>query len=326
MNKAIPNVEPYNQFALRDCYFSMIFPAVNAFSGSADALAIVTNNDIVFSYDKERFRQEDTRNSRNNLDNLLAEQNIKLEKDNTYHTDIVDFVCGEIDKGHLVVASLVDSLAYDPNTGDETAGHAGFGHWVLIYGYDDEKRVLNVIDHFRVESPIYCKLLMNFDELKRSYDKHNEDNGSRLQILSRLKSDECKSDLKNKYCQEWINLRKAREQNPVTEYLNFIRGFFDKGYLQVKRQWFFVAEDIVRLNSYYLQQKYILNHLSSDKEMIKRIDRQTQSILKFKQKLFEIRQVKTEEDFVDYKTKFDFVDDFVRNGFELEEYIDNLTI
>ena len=322
MNKLVYPVEPYNQFALRDCYFSMVFPIVKHFGGSVDTLAVATNNDISFVFENGRLRQIDSRKSRENLNEYLVEQGISMRHDESYHENIIEFVCDSLDKEDLVVVSLSDAISYDPKTGNKTGSHGGYSHWILFYGYDKENTVFNVIDHFSVESPIYCKLLMNFDEIKRSYDEHEKNFGSKLQLFSNIHETLSTDEIKAKYLMEW---KRSRNENSIADYLSFLEDFFKSDFQKFRRYRFFVAEDIVHLSVYYLQQKFVLTVLGADKAIIKLIDRQNASILAIKQKLFDLREVKTNEDFAKYISGFEFSEQFIENGKEIEGFINGIT-
>lgn len=327
MKKIIDKVEPFNQFALRDCFYSMLFPAIKGLDGSAEALAIATNNDTVFSYKRGRFIQNNRRPNREEIDRLILEQNIDLISHDNYEEDIVAYIQNCIDNEQLVIVSLVDSLAFDPSTGEETCGHVGYGHWVLFYGYDDQCEEFSVIDHFHLESPIYYELRMKYDELSRSYTEHNKQYGSRMKIISRSGERVNEAILKEKYCYDWFHERKDETNNAVIEYLDYLYDFFtNERFSKVKMLWYFVAEDIVRLNLYYLKQKYIINALGNNKELQKQIDHQMKYIYELKKIIYGMRTIKTEEDYEQFKSKIGFIDDFRKNGIEVETRLDQIKI
>lgn len=324
MNKKVYGVEPYNRFALRDCFYSMVFPIVQFYGGSANTLAIATNNEFSFSFVDNRLKQKVSNKSEEHLNKYLLEQGIGFNKDQQYHDQIIETVCDLLDKGHLVIVSLSDAISYDPDTGERTGSHGGYGHWVLFHGYDKTTQVFFVIDHYNVKSPIYCNLHLDFVEFERSYLEHAKKFGSELQYYSKIGNSIAPDLLRDNYLEEWRVNRLAQKDRPIEDFLNYLEEFFQYDPQPFKRYRFFVAEDIGHLGVYYLQQLFVFNSMGLNRGELKLFDQQSALILKIKQEIVQFREAKSDAGFTENDTSFMFAKELISKGRELEGFIDHM--
>lgn len=291
MRKVIESVQPFNHFTLRDCFFSALFPALDALGGDSRATAILASSYVEYSYENSRFVQENKNVPQETLEKLMAEQNIRMQVNFEYQEDIVDFVRKSIDENKLLMVTLVDSISYDPQTNKKTDSTAGFRHWILFYGYDDETEEFYVIDHFFLASPIYCKLRMKYEELVRSYKLVTEKFFSKIQELTAIKDVEKPSDLYTKYLDVWMASRKVwnSDGNPILQYMeNIIDVLSRKEKDYIANNILSLIEDYSRISVYYVKEKYVIELIDKNSSLIKSMDCQTKDINSLKKIFFGI--------------------------------------
>ena len=170
MKKIFNNIEPFNQFALRDCFYSALLPAIGALGGDSKATAILAGSDMHFSFQNTKLIQHNERIDSNELNKWLSDQNIEIKYSQIYQNEIIEYIRNEINNEKLLMISLVDAISTDPKSGKETNNTAGFKHWILFYGYDDDSQEFSVIDHFYIEYVNYSISifkLLNYDIVKK---------------------------------------------------------------------------------------------------------------------------------------------------------------
>ncbi len=289
--KKIIEVQPFNHFTLRDCFFSAMFPALDALGGDSKATAILASSLVEYSYQNFRFVQENKNVPQETLEKMMADQNIRMKVNFEYKEDIVEFVRESINEKKLLMITLVDSISYDPVTKKQTDSTAGFRHWLLFYGYDDETEEFYVIDHFFLASPIYCKLRMKYEELVRSYGLVTEKFGSKMQELTEMSDAPQTEDLYAKYLKVWKDSRKVWNSNgsPVLQYMAHVVEVLDENNSEyIETNVLSLIEDYSRISVYYVKDKYVIELVDKNSELIKLIDNQTKDINSLKRILFGI--------------------------------------
>ena len=298
MKKIFNNVEPFNNFALRDCFFSALFPAVDALGGDSNAMAILAGNDMRFRCEGFSLFQKKERISNEELEGWLDDQNIKISYNYKKKENIVDYVKQILFSDKLIMISLVDPVSIDENSKLVTQSTAGFKHWILFYGFDDNTKEFNVIDHFYIASPIYCKLKMKFSNLENSYENVNKKYGTKIFILSRT-SDKITENLYSKYYEMWMNNKKKLYEsvNPVLEYISYVfDNFLSEEKILNEIDFLSIIEAFYRLMVYYIKEKYIVEVLIKNCNIIKKINRQIVLINSFRTELFSIVKSKSFND------------------------------
>ena len=89
MKKIFNNIEPFNQFALRDCFYSALLPAIGALGGDSKATAILAGSDMHFSFQNTKLIQHNERIDSNELNKWLSDQNIEMIDNRKFLTVII---------------------------------------------------------------------------------------------------------------------------------------------------------------------------------------------------------------------------------------------
>ena len=96
MKKIFNNIEPFNQFALRDCFYSALLPAIGALGGDSKATAILAGSDMHFSFQNTKLIQHNERIDSNELNKWLSDQNIEIKYSQIYQNEIIEYIRNEI--------------------------------------------------------------------------------------------------------------------------------------------------------------------------------------------------------------------------------------
>lgn len=323
MKKIFNNIEPFNQFALRDCFYSALLPAIGALGGDSKATAILAGSDMHFSFQNTKLIQHNERIDSNELNKWLSDQNIEIKYSQIYQNEIIEYIRNEINNENLLMISLVDAISTDPKSGKETNNTAGFKHWILFYGYDDDSQEFSVIDHFYIESPIYCKLKMSYDELKRSYNLQNEKYGSRIYILYKANG-VCTNDLYRTYFNNWIIKRNQynNQGNPIIEYVNYSISIFKLlNYDIVKKDLISFIENYYRIMVYYIKEKYVIGLFDKDKNLVKQVDTIIVNINLLRNKFFYIAKYPKEKCLCEFETAIELLCDICSGLMNFEKQI-----
>ena len=324
MIKIIEPIHPFNHFALRDCFYSALFPAIDALGGDSKATAILASSDMHFSFEGNRLIQHNDKIEQNELSNWLTDQNVTMEYNQEYQEDIVGFIKNTINQNNLLMISLVDAISYDPNTQKKTEDTAGFRHWILFYGYDDEKKEFYVIDHFFIASPIYCKLRMQYHSLQESYKLHAQKYSSRIYVFSRKKTNSCRDNLYDKYIYEWITKRNKWNfnGNPVNMYFDYALDVIkSKDIGLIKNNIISLVEAFYRITVYYIKEKYVIELINKRCALIKQFDKQITSVNMIRQKLFLFARWTSEECYQEIASLIELLQEACRDAQIIERQI-----
>lgn len=162
----IHKIEPFCDIFYKLCFNNSFFPVVR-FLGKRELPFLI--NDIFFyklekGEDWDKFSVEYS--SHNYFEDLLEYEGIKFEaRDNC--DNIVDDACESIDKGRPVLIWI--DCFYDPLRND-TYHKRHMVHTLLIYGYNKEDKVFQIIDHKYRYSLSYAKHTISFRDLTNCYE------------------------------------------------------------------------------------------------------------------------------------------------------------
>lgn len=162
-----PQVVPFNKFYLGSCYTQAYLPAFAALGASPDAL--IANNYSYFRIEGELLFIGTSYFSTQKELNLrfgLAEENIFWKV-----KDLPEFLVDQMKRGRLCLCRTDNPRATDVETGQRTAGSGdSIIHWLLIYGYDLDRRCFSVLEHRTNYSALYRNMEISFEELTRAYE------------------------------------------------------------------------------------------------------------------------------------------------------------
>lgn len=162
----IDNIIPFNEFTYKStCFYNAVFSAVLHFSNSI--LPLLINDVEKYSY------------------------NAKLGLDIQYNTvasieralEICDIRVNKTYKAQNVVLSLVEAinkrrpvvLAIDcfyESIREDTYQKIHWPHYILIYGYDPEKKVFHIVEHLHRNSLSYNKRVLSYIDIINSYKSY----------------------------------------------------------------------------------------------------------------------------------------------------------
>lgn len=163
--RVLNNIEPFNNIFYKLCFNSSFFPV--AYFLNKNEMPILINDVTAYSYDKDGWSgfSVDYIAHKHFLD-LLENERIKYENRNTDES-LTENVCGSIDRGRPVIL-WVDCF-FDPLRRD-TYLKKHLPHTILVYGYNKEEKLFNVIEHKYRYSLSYTKSVIKFSDLNNCYE------------------------------------------------------------------------------------------------------------------------------------------------------------
>jgi FkbH-like protein len=160
---ALQDIEPFNAFIYKSCFYSSAFPAVIHLKRSI--MPFLINDSIVYHYEPEK---ELTALYQPVLpiEAILQTQGIMLREKEQTDTIIDDILQALMQKRPVVVWVDCFYESIRPDTYN-TIHHP---HTLLIYGCDRLRQVFSIIEHKNLESPFYEKQEIPFEDIKRAYE------------------------------------------------------------------------------------------------------------------------------------------------------------
>jgi MoaA/NifB/PqqE/SkfB family radical SAM enzyme len=164
--KEISNFEPFNEVWYKSCFYASQFPILYHFTG--EILPFIL--DEIFLYEYEVIN--DVPVLYYGTDNFSS--NIKAVSDMGMYLNFI------IESSNIV-GDLINSISnecpvilfidcfYASNRPDVyKKDHAG--HVITVYGYDCTKRIFKILDHSSMDSIMYEKSFMGFDDIEKAYN------------------------------------------------------------------------------------------------------------------------------------------------------------
>jgi len=93
-----------------------------------------------------------------------------------YKSSTVEFLCNAVDNDYYV---FINALPYFNSAYETMRDNVYFPHEILVYGYDNEKRLFSCADFFNEN---YCSKTCGFDELAESIDKYENRPNSGFEV------------------------------------------------------------------------------------------------------------------------------------------------
>lgn len=204
MKKFHMNISPFNEFALGSCFEDAYIPAFDFLEG--DAFHYILNKCYYFRFMNNYFCISGF--SMKKRQEIEEEYGLEGYKKTEKLEHVSDYIMECLQKQKLIICRTVNAVAYNPVTKRKTQ-KSFFPHWILLYGYDAQKREFDVLEHETVVAAQYKPHKMHFDDLEKGYlDAYSYDNNeSNLYVLSHkhdraiTKEESCFSQYKMK-CHE----------------------------------------------------------------------------------------------------------------------------
>jgi len=162
----IVNIEPFNEFFYKSCLFSSLFPIVKYFHKSI--LPIIANDSIAFKLENgnaTEYLSSEYIPYKNVLDvTTQMGINARLEVRN-------DNIIEDIKKAITMERPVIVWIdCFFESMMEDTFQKKHHPHTLLIYGFNNEKKSFYVIEHRRVDSPLYEKCSIPYNVLLDSYN------------------------------------------------------------------------------------------------------------------------------------------------------------
>ncbi len=171
MTNAISNIGIFNEFRYRSCFYNAIFGALLCIDRSV--MPVLINDVFVYSYRDQLQLRIDYR-ERYPLIEVLEKHNIASHLQNNT-MDMIETIKASVDSGSPIVIAI-DSF-YEPIRKD-TYQKMHWPHYLLIYGYDEQRKTIAIIEHLHRESLSYDKRELSYDDILRCYNSYMENYAS----------------------------------------------------------------------------------------------------------------------------------------------------
>lgn len=165
MSKIKYDIEMFHEFTLRSCFYESYLPAFSYYDGNI--LYFLLNTLEVFRYEDGKFQiLSDSFERREEM-----EEKFGLASD--MHMDrvenVLEYIVNALDQNKMVICRTLNSWAYDEKSNRKTEVSNGIYHWNLIFGYDSEKKLFDVTEHYTNAAALYYPMKMKYDVLEKSY-------------------------------------------------------------------------------------------------------------------------------------------------------------
>lgn len=164
--KVIDNIIPYNDIFFKGCVYNSFLPVMQYLG--KNKISVLINDIISYSFDKSR---EDVRygvgfSSYMLSDELFEEIGLGYEG-KAKCKDIVSNILAAINNNRPVIINL--DCYYLSIRPDMYLKH-NWPHFLLIYGYNQQTEMFNVIEHTQVDSLTYRPRECSFQDIHNSYN------------------------------------------------------------------------------------------------------------------------------------------------------------
>ncbi|WP_432409055.1 amino acid adenylation domain-containing protein [Wukongibacter sp. M2B1] len=155
-------MEPFNDIFYKNCFYNSLFPVLRYFNLSI--MSILINDIIIYEFQREKgdiIQYIPTRNIEKVIEDMNIEVSFKKHSDN-----IIEDIITALDV-HKPVIIWIDCY-YSPIRRDEYK-KKHLAHTLLIYGYDESKKVFYTIEHTNQYSFNYRKRLISYSDLANGF-------------------------------------------------------------------------------------------------------------------------------------------------------------
>lgn len=195
---SISNIIPFRDVFYKDCYFNALLPIISLFYGNIDLF--IANDIYLYSYDSNKKGLPFSLKNINIADEtrLLDLMGIGVKKKNSSQDIILD-IKNALEKKHPVIIR-VDCFYTIIRKDMYKKEH--WPHVLLVTGYNDKKRIFQVIEHDNINSTDYKLMAISYDSLTEAYNKAVE---------------QFQDDISSSYF-EFFNKSHCKKVNPLSTY------------------------------------------------------------------------------------------------------------
>ncbi len=158
-SRVLDNVEPFNDVFYRSCYLNSLIPVIRHFN--KEILTFLVNDLTVYRYKNEDMQSIMQYMPVEPIEKVLDKMGIKKLSTNDC-SNLCDRINIAITNGRPVVLWI--DCFYSPVRVD-AYNKRHFEHCILIYGYDDTKKVYSVIEHRHRDNLSYEKKLISYQDI-----------------------------------------------------------------------------------------------------------------------------------------------------------------
>lgn len=203
--KTIENIEPFNKFWYKDCFYSMFFPLI--ISLDKPIYPFLFNDNYFYAIEEGVFYLKC--NEKKTRSKILEEIDVKEFGINKV-PNIKESIINSIDNNKPVI--LFIDCFYEPIRPD-TFKIQHTAHYLLVYGYDTDKLEFNIIEHQYRESMNFEKRKIAMSDLENCYmgalDNLVENNERityfEYSIIKRTPKINGNENIKNMWLKNYIN-------------------------------------------------------------------------------------------------------------------------
>lgn len=241
--KIIKNIEPFNDVYI-SCYYSSLLPVINKFG--KNILPFLLNDFVHIKYDKGKKKIIAADDKIVSEEKLFDEQGLLTKKDAVSNDTVLDDIRYSIEKDSPVIV-LIDSYFQRISCNTYLKKHSL--HYLLIFGFNDQKQILRINEHAYWESKKYSLFDWEYEEFLNAY------NGAKL-----YKTNE-----------EFSNLQIGLKENKRVENLFALERFL--GHIQQNSDCIIHELKILRDNMHYFifdynSLQYVLDKYRKNKKAI----------------------------------------------------------
>ncbi len=159
--RELQNIEPYNEIYYKECFYNSFFPIVNRYKKNIHEILA---NDIIL-YSLSRNKNEIGFNAHCHECKVVLDviKNIGINTEAKTHSENVISDTREAILRDRPVIIWVDCYYLSIRKDTYQKKHAP--HTLLIYGYDDDRRMFQVIEHDRSENLTYKKTELPYEDV-----------------------------------------------------------------------------------------------------------------------------------------------------------------
>lgn len=218
MLKEIYDVKPFNQFPLGGCFDEAYISAAEAFGVSNIEFLLnderwlyISDGGIAFSkYERKPLKE------------FEREKELVSEESAPGADEVVELTINELKNDKLIITKVVGIETVNCQTGKKTQ-RSSTVHWVLVYGYDEEKKCFLVLEHLTNISARYMPCLASYDEYRQAYEKGcKKEPGKGVYILDKCFDTDRNFDVMKEYISYYYATEKERnwEKKAMSAFLD----------------------------------------------------------------------------------------------------------
>jgi hypothetical protein len=266
--KKLKNIRPFNDFMFKSCYYHQLLTAYRYY-GIKDEL-ILMNSLSLYDFNDNEFKiKEYEMLSNSELEKLSGLHHVQKKKSK----DIITEIIKAIDRGMpIIIAVDCYYLSYR----EDTYKKRHVSHFILVYGYDREKKEFIINEHAYLNSITYRETIISFKDLKAAYlsfIKRLADKGS-ISIIKIIREKKVEEIQDINYRELYINKRVEIEESyknliRAMEYLNNTLTNEEKLPKVIQK----IIDSLIFMRDKKRSQKFQLIMVNASKDIIQTVER-----------------------------------------------------